>query len=136
MTWKRPAVRARCTRCTSTAEGGMFYTFVVRLRSLFFVVVGGDALRLHFPPVCGRGTARDGLRTEGRVGSERKLHSSPVHNVAVWACIFVSFCAEKKSFGQTPTAPAHLQSYSFSQRLKETGRKKNRRGKETRATSE
>lgn len=64
--------------------------------SFFFVVVGGDALRLHFPPVCGRGTARDGLRTEGRVGSERKLHSSPVHNVAVWACIFVSFCAEKK----------------------------------------
>lgn len=62
----------------------------------FFVVVGGGALRLHFPPVCGRGTARDGLRTEGRVGSERKLHSSPVHNVAVWACIFVSFCAEKK----------------------------------------
>lgn len=95
VTWKRPAVRARCTRCTSTAEGGMFYTFVVRLR-FFFFVVGGDALRLHFPPVCGRGTARDGLRTEGRVGSERKLHSSPVHNVAVWACIFVSFCAEKK----------------------------------------
>lgn len=79
-------------------------------------------MRLHFPPVCGRGTARDGLRTEGRVGSERKLLSSPVHNVAVWACIFVSFCAEKKrkeklwSDTNCPRAPPKLQLFTASER--------------------
>lgn len=53
------------------------------------------------------------------------------------SCVGLHFCLilcrkEKKrkaAFGQTPTAPAHLQSYSFSQRLKEKGRKKIGEGK-------
>lgn len=126
VTWKRPAVRARCTRCTSTAEGGMFYTFVVRLRSLFFCCCGWRRFEATFPTSVWEGHSKGWTEDGGEGGQWAKITQ---FSGSQCSCVGLHFCLvlcrkEKKSFGQTPTAPAHLQSYSFSQRLKETGRKK------------
>lgn len=90
VTWKRPAVRARCTRCTSTAEGGMFCTFVVRLRSLlFFFCCGWRRFEATFPTSVWEGHSKGWTEDGGEGGQWAKITQ---FSSSQCSCVGLHFC--------------------------------------------
>lgn len=101
---------------------------------LWASVVGGDALRLHFLPVRGRGTGQ-GMDWGKREQWMIEITQSPGFQCnCVGLHLHVSIDARKATFGQTSTAPKHLYSQGFHAVWKKLG--KNRWGKENRIISE